>query len=392
MSSRTAVSKPYILYAWPLSLYSGKVRAYLRYKGISFVEKPIRAWTFRTIERKTGANVMPVLVTPEGEWLQDSSAIMDRLEQRFPQAPVLPATPRQRVAAYVLEAWGDEYWLPAAMHYRWNFRENFERLFRQEAGDLLAPLAPRFVKDRLADGIAAKLRGFLPGLGVVSAQINTIEAWTEGMLDRFDAHFEQQPYLLGTRPSYGDFGLVGPLFAHLGRDPYPRRTLIEPRRHLAAWVARMQQPEQPRGGEFLSGDRIPPTLAPVFEAIFTEFWPSLAAIQDEVRRALPTLRNGRGFRRSLGEIEFPMGARRYRRLATPYSLWMAQRALDAYRGLAPAQQLSVDAWLATVSGAKAMQLAIEPRLTRMALRVAPEASSYPLPLAGEGGAQGRERA
>jgi len=219
----------------------------------------------------------------------------------------------------------------------------------------------------------------------------TIEAWTTGMLDLLDAHFATTPYLLGTRPSYGDFGLVGPLFAHLGRDPYPRRTLIEPRRHLAAWIARMQQPEQPRSGDFLSGDRIPPTLAPVFEAIFTEFWPSLAAIQGEVRRALPGLRNGRGFRRSLGEIEFPMGARTYRRLATPYSLWMAQRALDAYRGLAPTQQRSVDEWLATVSGAKAMQLAIEPRLQRQGLRVAPEDLSA-LPLAEEGGAQRRESA
>lgn len=369
------MNDPYVFHAWPLSLYSGKVRAYLRYKGIAHVEKPIRAWTFRALVKKVGAVVMPVVQTPEGEWLQDSSDIMDRLEQRFETAPVLPATPRQRIAALVLEAWGDEFWLPAAMHYRWNFPENYTQLFEREAGELLAPLAPRFIRDRLAAGIAAKLRGFLPGLGVVAGQLETIEAWTEGMLDVLDAHFAQYPYLLGTRPSYGDFGLIGPLFAHLGRDPYPRRTLVEPRRHLAAWVARMQQPAQPRSGGFLPDDEVPETLAPVFRAIFAEFWPNLAAIQGEVRRALPDLRPGRGFRRSLGEIEFPMAARPYRRLATPFSLWMAQRPLDAYRNLHAGAQRSVDQWLAGVGGAEAMHLQIEPRLKRTALHVAPEAAA-----------------
>ena len=39
----------YILYGWQLSLYSGKTRAYLRYKGIPYVEKPVRLWTMRAI-------------------------------------------------------------------------------------------------------------------------------------------------------------------------------------------------------------------------------------------------------------------------------------------------------------------------------------------------------
>src|ERR1044071_124917 len=103
----------YLLYAWPLSYYSGKARAYLRYKAIPHVEKPVRMWTYKTIKQRSGAHVMPVVVTPEGEWLQDTSFIMDRLEQRFPEAPVLPATPRQKLAALILEAWGDEFWIPS---------------------------------------------------------------------------------------------------------------------------------------------------------------------------------------------------------------------------------------------------------------------------------------
>src|SRR3546814_7120911 len=107
----------------------------------------------RRIPAKTGAMVMPVVVTPEGEWLQDTTHIVDVLEQRFPDAPVLPATPRQRIVAELLEMWADEWWIPAAMHYRWSFPAN-SLLFEADAGNALLPGFPRFAKNRLAAYVA----------------------------------------------------------------------------------------------------------------------------------------------------------------------------------------------------------------------------------------------
>jgi glutathione S-transferase len=37
-------------------------------------------------------------------------------------------------------------------------------------------------------------------------------------LDALSAHFEHYPYLAGWRPCIGDFGLLAPMYAHLGRD------------------------------------------------------------------------------------------------------------------------------------------------------------------------------
>lgn len=366
------MNNSYTLYAWPLSYYSGKARAYLRYKAIPHREKPVRFWTFKTIKKKTGATVMPVVVTPEGEWLQDTSYIMDRLEQRFPESPVLPVTPRQRLAALILEAWGDEFWVPSAMHYRWSFHENFEKVFQPEGGNDLMPFAPRFIKNKLIATGAGQMRSFLPGLGVAKGQLRLIETWTERTLDLLEAHFSKYSYLLGTRPSYGDFGLIGPLFAHLGRDPYPKRVLMGPRPHLAAWIARMQQPENPLGGQFLDHDEIPHTLDPVFESIFSEFWPYLKKTQEQLHAAVPQLEPGRGFPRSLGTIEFPTAGQPFRRQAFPFSLWMIQRALDAYRQFSDDDKQRADAWLNSVGGRDAMQLQIKPRLKRLALHVAPE--------------------
>ncbi|HZP12427.1 MAG TPA: glutathione S-transferase family protein [Nevskiaceae bacterium] len=364
----------YIFHAWPLSYYSGKLRAYLNYKAIPYVEKPPRVWTFGKLKQRAGAGAIPVVVTPEGAWLQDTADIIGQLEQRFPKSPVEPASPRQRIAAHLIEAWGDEFWVPSAMHYRWSFPENFAELFQPEAGDLLLPFAPRFIKDRLAQKPASLMRSFVPGLGVVPAQVEIIERWTESMLDALDAHFAALPYLLGTRPSIGDFGLIGPLFAHLGRDPYPKRVLIEPRPHLKAWIARMQSPDQPLGGDFLADDQVPGTLQPILQSIFTEFWPFLARTQDEVTKALPSLQPGRGLRRSLGEIEFPTAGKSFRRLATPFSLWKIQRALDAFAAMSPQSQGSVKGWLDSVDGAGAMRLQVAPRLKRIGLHVMPEAA------------------
>jgi glutathione S-transferase len=366
------MSAPYRHYAWEMSLYSGKTRAYLRYKAIPHTEQVIRLWHMNLIQKKVGAQVMPVLQTPEGEWLQDTSHILDVLEQRHPVAPVVPSRPRQKMAAYLLEAWGDEFWLASAMHYRWNFDENFRDCFRPQGGDNLLPFAPRFIKNRLIDRVAATLRQFLKGLGVVPAQLGSIEQWTLSMLDVLDAHFARHTYLLGSKPCLGDFGLIGPLYAHLGRDPYPARELIAKRPHLAAWVRRMQHPEQPQAGSFLPDDAVPASLTPLFHSVFGEFWPQLEATLIHVQRAAAGLPPGEGFKRQLGSISIPLGGKPFQMRARPYSLWMAQRCMDVFRALPQAEQVTTQQWLESMGGGQAMQLEIQPRLKRTALHVAPE--------------------
>ncbi len=362
-----AQGNPYVMHGWHLSYFSGKTRAYLRYKGIDFVDHEVDAYTLmRNVPRKTGATVMPVVVTPEGEWLQDSTHIVDVLETRFPQPEVTPATPRQRIAARLLEAWADEWWVPVAMHYRWVYPENYE-LFEHDAGRALLPHFPRGLQKRLAATVAKKLRGYLPMVGVVPSQYAVLERWTEAALDVLEQHFAVMPYLFGARPSIADFALLGPMYAHLSRDPWPARHLILPRPHLKAWVERMNQPADGIG-EFCSEDAIPSTLMPLLARVFTEFYPMIEGIRDEARRALgPTSTQQTNLPRALGMIEFPMSDGVFRRSAMPYSLWMMQRVLDDYASLSDAERADVDAVLAGGRGGIALDLGM--RLQRNALRV-----------------------
>lgn len=361
--------RPYVLHGWHLSFFSGKTRAYLRYKGVPFVDQAVDAYHLLwRIPRETGATVMPVVVTPEGEWLQDSKHIVDRLEPRFPQAPVLPSTPRQRIAAQLLEAWADEAWIPTAMHYRWSYPENYP-LFEADAGSALLPWAPAFLQRRIAAYIASRLRNYLPGVGVVPGQFTLLERWTEALLDALERHFAVQPFLFGTCPSIADFALLGPLYGHLSRDPAPRRLLVQPRPQVQGWVERMNA-TRAGAGEFLPGDAIPATLQPLFDAVFREFQPMVLAIRDETRKAIAALAPDRTrLPRALGLIEFPMGEGRFRRAAMPYTLWMMQRIADGYAELGAASRASVDAWLREQGGEGLLQLGL-PRLRRVGLHVA----------------------
>jgi hypothetical protein len=212
------------------------------------------------------------------------------------------------------------------------------------------------------------MRSHLPALGIVPGQVEIVAEWTRDMLDVLDRHFAELPFLFGSRPSLGDFGLMGPLYAHLGRDPWSKRELIDPRRHLRAWVDRMNRP-QPRSGSFLLDDRIPATLEPVFRAIFREFLPLLEGTLREVKGVPAELRDGRRLPRGLGEVEFPMGTHRYRRTALPYMLWMVQRLQAVHAAMPAEDQARVRAWLQGLGGEGILALDI-PALRRVGLRVA----------------------
>jgi glutathione S-transferase len=320
------------------------------------------------IKAKTGAVVMPVLRTPDDVWIQDTSEIIDAMERRFPDRPILPDTPIQRFVSYLIEAWGDEWWIPIAMHTRWSYPENYPT-FEREAGQSLLPGAPGFAQKRAAAQVANSLRAMLPAVGVRPEHFAVMNEWTERMLDLIDAHFAAQPYLLGTRPTLADFGLVGTMYAHLGRDPWPARELIAPRTHLRDWIERMNGPPEHEDGALLANDAIAPTLEPIIVSIFAEFTPMLEGVCREVRAVMANVSPGEAFKRVLGDVEMPMGEGRFTRAALPFTLWMAQRVLDVYRAMPAEDQRKVAAWVEERGGFAFLALDI-PRLKRVALRVA----------------------
>lgn len=366
------MTNAFTLYGWHLSYFTGKVRCYLNYKRIPYVDQQVDLFTLmRTIKRHTGVVVMPVLRTPDAEWLQDSSVIIDHLEALYPASPVVPTTPIQRFTAYLLEAWGDEWWIPVAMHTRWSHAENYA-LWEHDAGPNLLPHFPGFLQ-RLAAAYPAKaMRGKLHSAGVRPEQFAVLDAWTENMLDLLERHFAAQDYLLGGHPTLADYGLVGTMYGHLGRDPWPARELVAPRPHLRAWIERMANPPiNVQAQPLLANDAIAATLEPILRVVFAEFVPMLASIQQRVSELLPHYPAGKPLPRGLDDIDIYTPQGTLRRAALPYTLWMAQRALDSYQAMSATDQLALSNWLKPLGGLELLSLNL-PRLHRSGLRVAVE--------------------
>jgi glutathione S-transferase len=362
--------QPYILHAWMLSYFSGKVRAYLRCKNIPFREEPINIDTLlRRIPAKTGVTAMPVLETPEGAWLQDSTIIIEYLESRYPHRPMIPDSPRQRIAAMLLEVWSDEWWIPPAMHYRWAYPENYD-LFQKEAGKALWPWGLRFIGSALAAHAASTLKSYLPRVGAVPGQFFAMEKWTNRMLDALELHLSEFPYLLGHAPCIADFALIGPLYAHLGRDPAPLRDLIRPRPNVAGWIERVHEGHN-AAAERLPEDTVPGTLDPFFESIFSE----LFAMGQQIAAAVEAIRTARDTRekslpRSLGPRRVTLGNEPFERDALPYTLWMLQRVQQAYRDLSAEGLDSVNTWISRFEHGHRLAEFLGPALRRDGLQAA----------------------
>lgn len=116
------------LFAWNFSYFSAKIRAYLRYKQFNGTLEYEEILASQDIIRgvmipATGSNVVPQVQTPEGEWLQDSSEIIDLLELAHPDAPVVPQTPKHQLVSYLIELIADEWMLPWGFWERWHYTQ-----------------------------------------------------------------------------------------------------------------------------------------------------------------------------------------------------------------------------------------------------------------------------
>jgi glutathione S-transferase len=183
----------YRLYGAEVSYFTGKVRAYLRWKNLPFQEMLADATTYReVILPRVGFAVIPVVITPQGETLQDSTAIIDELERRHGEPSVYPHTPLQRLVALLLEVYGDEWLVMPAMHYRWHHNRDWAmRAF----GELNAPGATAEEQFAIGQRRAAPFAKAAEALGAEPHMHGAIENSYRNLLAELDAHFAMTPYL-----------------------------------------------------------------------------------------------------------------------------------------------------------------------------------------------------
>jgi len=244
-----------------MSPYSVKVRSYFRYKGIPHQWIPRNTETQAEYQKYAKLPIVPLVVTPSGEGIQDSTPILERFEALHPEPGIHPSDPPSAFVSALLEEFGDEWGNKWMFHLRW--AREVDQI--SAAGRLARAMAPEAGEEQHA-GMAAQIRERMVGrvwfVGSNAQTAPQIEDSFREALVLLDAHLAPRPYLMGARPAFADFGLWGQIY-EAWTDP-TAGALVEGRApHVLDWVHRMLWPRAE--GDFEPWPRLEPTLLPLLE-------------------------------------------------------------------------------------------------------------------------------
>jgi glutathione S-transferase len=330
------------VYGSRISYYTGKLEAYLRYRGLEYELSPTVGHE-REIRAGAGAVQMPVVRLEDGRWMSDSTPMLAWLDARReeastdptdrrrkgtsidptdarPEEPsIYPTDPALRFVALLLEDHADEWLWRPAMHYRWSHLQDRQHASGVLADELLGGVRlPRFAK-RFAL-VRRQRGGFVRGDGVSAATRDHVEGSALAAFEQLAAILAERPFLLGDRPTIADFGFMGPMFRHFGMDPTPAELMRQHAPRVYVWVARMWEARpSPPDAELVS--EVDPPLARLLREICETH---LVQLRENARA------HAQGLRRYAQEIQ---GCRYQRLPVSRYRVWCLEELRRLWREL-----------------------------------------------------------
>ncbi|MEC9344792.1 MAG: glutathione S-transferase family protein [Pseudomonadota bacterium] len=286
------MSVTYRVFGSELSPYSVKVRSWFRYKQAPHEWILRSAANMEEFKRYAKLPLIPLVVTPDGKGLQDSTPIMETLESVFPEPATDPADPALRFLSHLIEEYGDEWGNKPMFHYRWAFAADAEDTARRIAAQMLGPDAPAAKQQAAATGIVERMVPRRSFVGSSDETAGEIEGSLDRQLEFLERHLASRPYLFGGRPCFGDLGLFAELY-EASTDPTPGAIMRDMAPNTLAWIGRMLDPKVE--GKFEGFETLAPALKPLLaDEIGARFLPwsqanaeALAANQETMEVMLP---------------------------------------------------------------------------------------------------------
>ncbi len=256
------MSDTYRIFGAELSPYSVKVRSYFRYKRIP------HEWVVRTMDNMSEFQkhaklpLIPLVIAPSGEAMQDSTPIIERMEALHPEPSILPGDASLAFLSALIEEYADEWVNKPMFHYRWTYEAD-----RQSAAERLARAnLPGAAEDAILKLSESLKQRMIPRLGFVGSSASTrdqIEASFARLLRLLEAHLGERRYLFGGRPALADFGLYAQLY-ECSIDPTAGALLREAAPAVLEWIERMLDPKGE--GDFEGWQTLGATLEPLLQA------------------------------------------------------------------------------------------------------------------------------
>jgi glutathione S-transferase len=210
-------ARPFLVHGLTVSYFTRKVTGYLDHAGLPWRLRPSIGLNLEA--RAAGWNGgIPVVTTPDGELIWDSTSIILHLDRRHPGRSILPDDPTLAFLAHLLDDFSDEWLYRHAVGTRWLYPENRASGSWDIAREGALEFPGGIGATRAA--VTEAMTACLPRLGTTP---ENIDAWVRQSLMPWQrtlaAHVATHGYLLGGRPSLADFALFGGNVAHFVNDP-----------------------------------------------------------------------------------------------------------------------------------------------------------------------------
>ncbi len=354
----------YRLYGMTASLYTAKVRAYLNYHRIDYVEVSAGSKEYNEqVVPEIGRWIVPALKTPAGEYIQDGTAILDYLQQHEPhRGSIYVDQPVLGSIAHILELFGSEGLLRPAMHYRWNFNDENLAFLKSSFYDVTGYTDDAKANHKTFLFASGRMRKASMAFGVTPKSQAKVEQSFQQFLALLETHFTKHPFLLGGRRTIADYSFYGPLYAHLSRDPEPLALIQKTAPHVFRWVERMNSPADYIDHVFtgdtslFSDDAIPESLMAILRYVSEEYLSEISAHTTFAnewlaeRPELESLTSGldKIQSRSIGFTSFSWRGIEISSAVMLYRFYLLKRLTDFYEQLDSQQQAGTDAVLTNV--------------------------------------------
>ena len=253
------MSAAYRIFGSELSPYSVKVRSFFRFKNLP------HEWLLRSpanqpeFQKYAKLPLVPLVVTPEGEGVQDSTPIMERFEKAHPEPSLVPADPALAFLSALLEEYGDEWVNKPMFHYRWYYQPDVWATAERIATQMMGAQGTLPVAQARA-AVAERMMGRIGFVGSNETTKPVIEDSFKRLLALLEMHLANRSYVMGGRPSFADFGLWAQLY-EAATDPTPGAIMRASSPRVMAWTARMLSPKAE--GDFEAWETLAATLSPL---------------------------------------------------------------------------------------------------------------------------------
>ncbi len=230
----------YTLYVMSNSPYSDKIRMYLRLKRLPVTEVRENMRNREQVLRaRTGRTMVPVVITPDDQAMNDSTNITRRFEAAHPTPPLRPADAGRRGFDALVEEYADEWIVRGMLASRWLHEPDAEQNRIVIAADMTcgAPEIDMAVaRDLFPQGITATL----PPMGATAETIGFLLDDLGGLVTDLDALFASHRFVGGAEPTVADLALYGQL-NQIRRDPTGRGIVGDPARPHGRWLRDLER-------------------------------------------------------------------------------------------------------------------------------------------------------